>query len=70
VSIKGIIRFLIFSLLLIVLMGCGRKAPPSLPEKPSSQREQRGREGTEFTLTSIATDLVEVFFDATDPKTK
>jgi len=33
---KGIIRVLFFILLFTLLMGCGRKAPPTLPEKPSS----------------------------------
>lgn len=36
-SIKGIMRFFFFLSLLIMLMGCGRKAPPTLPEKPSSR---------------------------------
>lgn len=33
---KGMIWFFFFLSLLIILMGCGRKAPPTLPEKPSS----------------------------------
>lgn len=33
---KGITWLLFFILLLFISMGCGRKAPPTLPEKPSS----------------------------------
>lgn len=33
---KVITWFFFFLSLLIILMGCGRKAPPTLPEKPSS----------------------------------
>ncbi|MBW1691705.1 MAG: hypothetical protein DRG87_00315 [Deltaproteobacteria bacterium] len=33
---KGITWLLFFFLLLLIVMGCGRKAPPTLPEKPSS----------------------------------
>lgn len=33
---KRIIWFVLFALLLIGWMGCGKKAPPRLPEKSSS----------------------------------
>ena len=33
---KGVTWLLFFFLLLLIVMGCGRKAPPTLPEKPSS----------------------------------
>jgi len=33
---KTIMRFLFLIPLVIVLMGCGRKGPPTLPEKHSS----------------------------------
>ena len=33
---RGITWLLFFSLMLLIVMGCGRKAPPTLPEKPSS----------------------------------
>jgi predicted small lipoprotein YifL len=33
---KGIKWLLFFLLLLFILMGCGRKGPPTLPEKSSS----------------------------------
>jgi predicted small lipoprotein YifL len=33
---RGITWLLFFSLMLLIVMGCGRKAPPTLPEEPSS----------------------------------
>jgi predicted small lipoprotein YifL len=34
--IKAVLRFVFLLLLLGVFLGCGRKAPPTLPEKSSS----------------------------------
>jgi len=33
---KNVIRFLFLMLFLILLIGCGRKGPPTLPKEPSS----------------------------------
>jgi predicted small lipoprotein YifL len=35
-KLKNLIRLLCLISLVIVLIGCGKKAPPSLPKKPSS----------------------------------
>ena len=67
---KGILWFFFFLSLLIIVLGCGRKAPPTLPEKPSSLIEQSGKESREFKFISIVTDFVEVFSHVTNPKTK
>ena len=34
--VKRLIRLLFLMPLLMVLIGCGRKGPPSIPKKPSS----------------------------------
>ncbi len=67
---KGVTWLLFFFLMLLILMGCGRKAPPTLPEKPSSLIKQNESKIPVFKLVSIVNDFAEVFFDVTNTKTK
>lgn len=59
---------LFFFLLLFIVMGCGRKALPTLPEKPSSLIKQNESKIPVFKLVSIVKDFAEVFFDVTNTK--
>jgi hypothetical protein len=47
---KGIKWLLFFLSMLFILMGCGRKGPPTLPEKSSSLIILKGAEYSAFRL--------------------
>jgi len=63
-NVKNLIRLLILIPLLMVLIGCGRKGPPTLPKEPSSltlaiwnQREHKDL-SCDLRVTSVAVNNV------------
>ena len=56
---RGITWLLFFSLMFFMVMGCGRKGPPTLPEKPSSlslEFETRVKMQKPMTIRDIISD--------------
>ncbi|MCK4244958.1 MAG: hypothetical protein KAX20_04975, partial [Candidatus Omnitrophica bacterium] len=61
---KNVVSFLLLLPLLILLIGCGRKGPPTLPKEPSSltlaiwnQREHKDL-SCDLRVTSVAVNNV------------
>jgi predicted small lipoprotein YifL len=41
---EKLLGLLVLALFLVIVLGCGRKAPPSLPQKPSSSVRMTSKE--------------------------
>ena len=43
-NLEKLLGLLVLALLLVIVLGCGRKGPPSLPQKPSASVQMTSQE--------------------------
>jgi predicted small lipoprotein YifL len=68
-----LLGFLVLALFLVMVLGCGRKGPPSLPQKPSALVQMASQElpdssGLFLTITDL-NGCYAVFFITSDDNT-
>jgi len=64
-----LLGLLVLALFLLIVLGCGRKAPPSLPQKPSSSvhgtsKKLRNSSDSFYTITPLNGCYAEFSFES------